>query len=107
MKNVNKKSWISAVIICVMAIFLIWYTSSAYTNMDDIISHTETIADDTAASREADNKTADEKTADGKTAEVELKDGNNLKKETNIPNLHILTNGTIPPNPLELISSDN
>ena len=28
-------------------------------------------------------------------------------KETNIPNLHILTNGTIPPNPLELISSDN
>lgn len=67
MKNVNKKSWISAVIICVMAIFLVWYTSSAYSNMDDIISHTETIADDTAASREADNKTADEKTADGKT----------------------------------------
>ncbi len=28
-------------------------------------------------------------------------------KETNIPNLHILTNGTIPPNPVELISSDN
>ena len=25
--------------------------------------------------------------ADGKTAEVELKDGNNLKKETNIPNM--------------------
>lgn len=67
MKNVNKKSWISAVIICVMAIFLVWYTSSAYSNMDDIISHTETIADDTAVSREADNKTADEKTADGKT----------------------------------------
>lgn len=67
MKNVNKKSWISAVIICVMAIFLVWYTSSAYSNKDDIISHTETIADDMAASREADNKTADEKTADGKT----------------------------------------
>lgn len=67
MKNVNKKSWINAVIICVMAIFLVWYTSSAYSNMDDIISHTETIADDTAVSREADNKTADEKTADGKT----------------------------------------
>lgn len=67
MKNVNKKSWISAVIICVMAIFLVWYTSSAYSNMDDIISHIETIADDTAASREADNKTADAKTADGKT----------------------------------------
>lgn len=66
MKNVNKKSWINAVIICVMAIFLVWYTLSAYSNMDDTISHTETIADDTAASREADNKTADEKTADGK-----------------------------------------
>ena len=66
MKNVNKKSWISAVIICVMAIFLVWYTSSAYSNMDDIISHTETIADDTAAGREADNKTADGKTADEK-----------------------------------------
>ena len=67
MKNVNKKSWINAVIICVMAIFLVWYTSSAYSNMDDTISHTETIADDTAASREADNKTADEKAADEKT----------------------------------------
>lgn len=72
MKNVNKKSWINAVIICVMTIFLVWYTSSAYSNMDDIISHTETIADDTAVGREADNKTADgktagEKTADGKT----------------------------------------
>ena len=67
MKNVNKKSWINAVIICVMVIFLVWYTSSAYSNMDDTISHTETIADDTEASREADNKTADEKTADGKT----------------------------------------
>ena len=43
MKNVNNKSWINAVIICVMAIFLVWYTSSAYSNMDDIISHTETI----------------------------------------------------------------
>lgn len=69
MKNVNKKSWISAVIICVMAIFLVWYTSSAYSNMEDIISHTETIADDTAASREADNKTADGKTADAKAAD--------------------------------------
>lgn len=67
MKNVNKKSWINAVIICVMVIFLVGYTSSAYSNIDDTISHTETIADDTAASREADNKTADEKTADGKT----------------------------------------
>lgn len=69
MKNVNKKSWINAVIICVMAIFLVWYTSSAYSNKDDIISHTETIADDTAASREADNKTADEKVADEKVAD--------------------------------------
>lgn len=66
MKNVNKKSWINAVIICVMTIFLVWYTSSAYSNMDDIISHTETIADDTAVGREADNKTADGKTADEK-----------------------------------------
>lgn len=69
MKNVNKKSWINAVIICVMAIFLVRYTSSAYSNKDDIISHTETIADDTAASREADNKTADGKTAGEKTAD--------------------------------------
>lgn len=80
MKNVNKKSWISAVIICVMAIFLVWYTSSAYSNMDDIISHTETIADDTAVGREADNKTADgktagEKTADGKKADEKTADG--------------------------------
>lgn len=69
MKNVNKKSWINAVIICVMAIFLVWYTSSAYSNIDDTISHTETIADDTAASREADNKTADGKITTGKNAE--------------------------------------
>ena len=75
MKNVNKKSWINAVIICVMAIFLVWYTSSAYSNMDDIISHTETIADDTAVGREADNKTADGKTADGKTADGKTADG--------------------------------
>lgn len=74
MKNVNRKSWINAVIICVMAIFLVWYTSSAYSNMDDIISHTETIADDTSASREADNKTADGKTADGKTADEKTAD---------------------------------
>lgn len=69
MKNVNKKSWINAVIICVMAIFLVWYTSSAYSNVDDIISHTETIADDTSVGREADNKTADGKKADEKTAD--------------------------------------
>ena len=75
MKNVNNKSWINAVIICVMAIFLVWYTSSAYSNMDDTISHTETIADDTAASREADNKTADEKAADEKTADEKTADG--------------------------------
>ena len=74
MKNVNKKSWISAVIICVMAIFLVWYTSSAYSNMDDIISHTETIADDTAVGREADNKTADNKTADEKTTDEKTAD---------------------------------
>ena len=74
MKNVNKKSWISAVIICVMAIFLVWYTSSAYSNKDDIISHNETIADDTAVGREADNKTADGKTADGKTADGKTAD---------------------------------
>lgn len=79
MKNVNKKSWISAVIICVMAIFLVWYTSSAYSNMDDIISHTETIADDTAVSREADNKTADEKTADEKTADGKTITGKNAE----------------------------
>ena len=30
--------------------------------------------------------------ADGKTAEVELKDGNNLKKETNIPNMESFMN---------------
>lgn len=74
MKNVNKKSWINAVIICVMAIFLVWYTSSAYSNMDDIISHTETIADDTAVGREADNKTADNKTADEKTTDEKTAD---------------------------------
>ena len=28
-------------------------------------------------------------------------------QETKIPNLHVLTNGTIPPNPSELISSNN
>lgn len=79
MKNVNKKSWINAVIICVMAIFLVWYTSSAYSNMDDTISHTETIADDTAASREADNKTADEKTVDEKTADGKTTTGRNAE----------------------------
>lgn len=79
MKNVNKKSWINAVIICVMAIFLVWYTSSAYSNMDDTISHTETIADDTAASREADNKTADEKAADEKTADGKTTTGKNAE----------------------------
>ncbi len=79
MKNVNKKSWINAVIICVMAIFLVWYTSSAYSNIDDTISHTETIADDTAASREADNKTADEKAADEKTADGKTTTGKNAE----------------------------
>ena len=79
MKNVNKKSWINAVIICVMAIFLVWYISSAYSNMDDTISHTETIADDTAASREADNKTADEKAADEKTADGKTTTGKNAE----------------------------
>ncbi len=79
MKNVNKKSWINAVIICVMAIFLVWYTSSAYSNMDDTISHTETIADDTAASREADDKTADEKAADEKTADGKTTIGKNAE----------------------------
>ena len=79
MKNVNKKSWINAVIICVMAIFFVWYTSSAYSNMDDTISHTETIADDTAASREADNKTADEKAADEKTADGKTTTGKNAE----------------------------
>ena len=79
MKNVNNKSWINAVIICVMAIFLVWYTSSAYSNMDDTISHTETIADDTAASREADNKTADEKAADEKTADGKTTTGKNAE----------------------------
>ena len=79
MKNVNKKSWINAVIICVMAIFLVWYISSAYSNMDDTISHTETIADDTAASREADNKTADEKAADEKTADGKTITGRNAE----------------------------
>lgn len=68
MKNVNKKSWINAVIICVMAIFLVWYTSSAYSNMDEAMSHTETVADDTTTSRVTDDKTTDGKTADEKTA---------------------------------------
>lgn len=69
MKNVNKKSWISAVIICVMAIFLVWYTSSAYSNKDDIISHTETIADDMAASRIAEDETTIDKTTEVKSSE--------------------------------------
>ena len=69
MKNVNKKSWINAVIICVMAIFLVWYTSSAYSNMDDIISHTETIADDTAAGRIAEDETTIDKTTEVKSSE--------------------------------------
>lgn len=68
MKNVNKKSWINAVIICVMAIFLVWYTSSAYSNIDD-----------TAASRETDNKTADNKTADEKTADGKTTTGKNAE----------------------------
>lgn len=75
MKNVNKKSWINAAIICAMTIFLVWYTSSAYSNMDEAMSHTETVADDTSASREADNKIADNKTADNKTADEKTADG--------------------------------
>ena len=69
MKNVNKKSWISAVIICVMAIFLVWYTSSAYSNMDEAMSHTETVADDATTSRVTDDKTTDSKTTTSKNAE--------------------------------------
>ena len=60
MKNVKIKSWINTVIICAMAIFLVWYTTSAYSNMDEAISHTETVADDT---------TADSKTTTSKNAE--------------------------------------
>ena len=33
--------------------------------------------------------------------------GKKYIKETKIPNLHILTNGSIPPNPSELLNSDN
>ena len=36
-----------------------------------------------------------------------LKKSKKYIKETKIPNLHMLQNGTIPPNPSELISSDN
>lgn len=36
-----------------------------------------------------------------------LKKSKKYIKETKIPNLHMLQNGTIPPNPAELISSDN
>ena len=79
MKNVNKKSWINAAIICAMTIFLVWYTSSAYSNMDEAMSHTETVADDTSASREADNKTADNKTADEKTADGKTTTGKNAE----------------------------
>lgn len=80
MKNVNKKSWISAVIICVMAIFLVWYTSSAYSNMDEAMSHTETVADDTTTSRVTDDKTTDSKTTTSKNAE----DINTVSDATNI-----------------------
>ena len=38
------------------------------------------------------------------TEDIEL--GNEYIKETEIPNLHILTNGTMPPNPSELIGSN-
>lgn len=79
MKNMNKKSWISAVIICVMAIFLVWYTSSAYSNMDDIISHTETIADDTAASRIAEDETTIDKTTEVKSSEGKTTTGKNAE----------------------------
>lgn len=80
MKNVNKKSWINAVIICVMAIFLVWYTSSAYSNMDEAMSHTETVADDTTTSRVTDDKTTDSKTTTSKNAE----DINTVSDATNI-----------------------
>lgn len=79
MKNVNKKSWISAVIICVMAIFLVWYTSSAYSNKDDIISHTETIADDMAASRIAEDETTIDKTTEVKSSEGKTTTGKNAE----------------------------
>lgn len=36
-----------------------------------------------------------------------LKKSKNYIKETKIPNLHFLQNGTLPPNPSELITSDN
>lgn len=39
--------------------------------------------------------------------EQDIELGKNCIKETEIPNLHVLTNGTIPPNPSELIGSDN
>ena len=80
MKNVNKKSWINAVIICFMAIFLVWYTSSAYSNMDEAMSHTETVADDTTTSRVTDDKTTDSKTTTSKNAE----DINTVSDATNI-----------------------
>lgn len=60
METVKIKSWINAVIICAMGLFLVWYTSFAYRNMDDAISHTETVDDD---------KTADSKTTTSKNAE--------------------------------------
>lgn len=61
METVKKKPWINAAIICAMAIFLVLYTSSAYSNMDDVLSHTETVANDMTAGRVADDKTADGK----------------------------------------------
>ena len=80
MKNVNKKSWINAAIICAMTIFLVWYTSSAYSNMDEAMSHTETVADDTTTSRVTDDKTTDSKTTTSKNAE----DINTVRDATNI-----------------------
>lgn len=80
MKNVNKKSWINAAIICAMTIFLVWYTSSAYSNMDEAMSHTETVADDTTTSRVTDDKTTDSKTTTSKNAE----DINTVSDATNI-----------------------
>ncbi len=82
MKNVNKKSWINAAIICAMAIFLVWYTSSAYSNMDEAMSHTETVADDTTTSRVTDDKTTDGKTTDGKTADGKTTDGKTADGKT-------------------------
>ncbi len=82
MENVKIKSWINAVIICAMGLFLVWYTSSAHSNIDDIISHTETVADDTTVGIVADDTTADSKTITSKNAENinTVSDATNIEK---------------------------